>query len=105
MSRNKLVCALSKAIIVIESGPEQDKDGKRSGTFDAGKTALEMKIPLFVLSPRSLKKPPPGNKQLIRLGGIEIDPKDGITAVLEHLSSQNVEQQKPLATEEQISLF
>ncbi len=104
MSRNKLVCALSKAIIVVESGPEQDKNGKRSGTFDAGRTALEMKIPLFVVSPRSLKNRPPGNTQLIRRGGIEIEPKHGIRTVLEHLA-QKSEAQQTIATEEQISLF
>lgn len=105
MSRNKLVCALSKAVIVIESGREQDQNGNRSGTFDAGETALEMGIPLFVLSPRSLKNPPPGNEELLRRGGIEIKSKDAIAAVLEYLSTQSVQGAEPVATEEQISLF
>jgi len=105
MARNKLVCALSKAVIVIESGREQDENGNRSGTFDAGKTALEMRIPLFVISPGSLKRPPPGNQQLIRRGGIEIQPKDGIASVLEHLSKQSVQGAHPVASEEQIRLF
>ena len=44
MVRNKLICALSKAVVVIESGPKRDADGKMSGTFDTGKTALDMKL-------------------------------------------------------------
>lgn len=71
MTRNKLVCAMSKAIVVIKSGPERDSSGKMSGTFDAGKTALKMGIPVFVLSPQVLNPPTHGNIDLIRLGGIE----------------------------------
>lgn len=71
MTRNKLVCAMSKAIVVIASGPERDSEGKMSGTFDAGKSALKMGIPVFVLSPQVLKPSPQGNTDLIRMGGIE----------------------------------
>jgi len=71
MTRNKLVCAISKAIVVIKSGPERDSDGKMSGTFDAGKSALKMDIPVFVLSPQVLKPSPQGNIDLINIGGIE----------------------------------
>jgi DNA processing protein len=71
MKRNKLVCAMSKAIVVIKSGPEKDSSGKMSGTFDAGKSALKMDIPVFVLSPQILKPAPQGNIDLIKLGGIE----------------------------------
>ncbi|QLH47826.1 MAG: hypothetical protein HWD58_20795 [Bacteroidota bacterium] len=28
MTRNKLVCAMSKAIVIIKSGPERDIEGK-----------------------------------------------------------------------------
>lgn len=70
MTRNKLVCAMSKAIVVIKSGPERDSSGKMSGTFDAGKSALKMGIPVFVLSPQVLNPPPQGNIDLIKLGGI-----------------------------------
>jgi DNA processing protein len=71
MTRNKLVCAMSKAIVVIKSGPERDSSGKMSGTFDAGKSALKMGIPVFVLSPQVLNPKPQGNIDLIKLGGIE----------------------------------
>ncbi|MBK8702183.1 MAG: DNA-processing protein DprA [Saprospiraceae bacterium] len=71
MTRNKLVCAMSKAIVIIKSGPERDSEGKMSGTFDAGKSALKMGIPVFVLSPKVFKPAPQGNVDLIKLGGIE----------------------------------
>lgn len=79
MTRNKLVCAMSKAIVVIKSGPEKDSSGKMSGTFDAGKSALKMDIPVFVLSPQVLKPTPQGNIDLIKLGGIEFS--DGMDIV------------------------
>jgi DNA processing protein len=71
MARNKLVCAMSKAIVVIRSGPEKDSNGRLSGTFDAGKSALKMGIPVFVLSPQLLQPALQGNIDLINLGGIE----------------------------------
>lgn len=79
MIRNKLVCAMSKAIVVIKSGPERDSSGKMSGTFDAGKSALEMGVPVFVLSPQVLKPAPQGNIDLKNLGGIEFS--DGMDIV------------------------
>ncbi|NPA34570.1 MAG: hypothetical protein GXO48_06570 [Chlorobi bacterium] len=75
MERNKLVCALSHAVIVIESGPERDpKTNKMSGTFHAAKTSLGLKTPLFVVDPDFLPSQPEGNKQLIKMGGISINP-------------------------------
>jgi len=85
MIRNKLVCALSQAVIVIEAGDEVNDRGQMSGTFDAGKTALQMGIPLFVVDPCVLEAQPRGNGRLIEMGGIEINPRDGITTVLDRL--------------------
>ncbi len=85
MIRNKLICALSKAVVVIESGPERDTEGKMSGTFDTGKTALDMNLPLFVVSPEYFESPPKGNADLITLGGRTLDPSDGTAQILDHL--------------------
>lgn len=85
MIRNKLVCALSQAVIVIEAGAERDDDGKMSGTFDAGKTALDMRVPLFVVSPRAFENPPAGNEILFQRGGIEIGEDGGISSVIKYL--------------------
>jgi DNA processing protein len=69
MTRNELVCALSKAVIVIESGPEkEEKNGKihYSGTYDAAKKAIKMEIPLFVIDPSLFETPPVGNITLLK---------------------------------------
>lgn len=71
MTRNKLVCAMSDAIVVIKSGAERNAESKMSGTFDAGKSALQIGIPVFVLSPKALKTQSQGNIDLIKLGGKE----------------------------------
>ena len=105
MMRNKLVCALAKAVIVVESGSEIGEDGSMSGTFDAGISALEMGIPLFVVSPSAFKKPPLGNKALINRGGIEIEPTGGIQTVFEHLTPGGARQRASSSASEQLTLF
>ena len=82
MTRNKLVCAFSRAVIVIEAGQERDEDGKMSGTYQTAKTALDMGVPLFVISPRRLPDAPPGNAELIELGGTEFNPDAGLEPIL-----------------------
>ena len=88
MVRNKLVCAMSRAIVVIASGPEKDSDGKLSGTFDAGKSALKMNIPVFVLNPEILKPIPQGNIDLINMGGIPFSNGNDIITILEERPQQ-----------------
>ncbi len=83
MIRNRLVCAMSKAIVVIKSGPEKDSSGKMSGTFNAGKTALQMGIPVFALSPKILNPTAQGNVDLIKNGAIEISDTTEILKYLE----------------------
>lgn len=61
MQRNHTICGLSDALVVIEAG----EDG---GTFEAAKTALGLKMPVFVVDYR---EPPPsarGNAKIIRNG-------------------------------------
>lgn len=91
MTRNKLVCALSKAIIVISSGPERDSSGKMSGTFDAGLTALKYKIPLFVLNPSLLSPIPKGNVDLINMGGISLSNGNELVGYLDNLNNTDIE--------------
>ena len=87
LARNQLVCALSKAVVVIESGPERDAHGKMSGTFYTAKTALDMNLPLFVLNPNCLDNPPKGNAALIALGGYPLDSGDGAKKIVESISA------------------
>ena len=87
LARNQLVCGLSKAVVVIESGPERDAHGKMSGTFYTAKTALDMNLPLFVLNPNCLDNPPEGNADLIALGGYRLDSVDGAAEIAESISA------------------
>ena len=85
IERNQLVCALSKAVVVIESGPERDTDGKISGTFITAKIALDLNLPLFVVNPNCLDNPPEGNADLIALGGYSLDPINSVERIAKHL--------------------
>ena len=94
MARNKLVCALSKAVVVIESGPERDSQGKMSGTFNTAQTAMRMGLPLFVLDPRCFDNPPQGNADLIKLGGKCLDPVNGAEEVVKCMEPPPVKKQE-----------
>ena len=87
MTRNKLVCALSGAVVVIVSGPERDVNGRMSGTFDAGFAALKMGVPVFVAAPGHFADHPEGNRQLIARGCREWDPAAGAAPILAALNS------------------
>jgi predicted Rossmann fold nucleotide-binding protein DprA/Smf involved in DNA uptake len=61
MTRNRTICGLSNALLVIESGTE-------GGTFEAGNTALKLGEPLFCVE---YANPPPsaaGNPILLSMG-------------------------------------
>jgi DNA processing protein len=101
MTRNKLVVALSGAAVVVVSGPQRDANGRNSGTFDAGMSALKLGIPVFVASPSFFSDPPPGNRQLIAKGCREWDPASGSTPILAALDTAAAK--KPPS--EQLNLF
>lgn len=105
MIRNRLVCALSEAVIVIEAGEERDREGKMSGTFDAGKTALAMGVPLLVLNPEVLDDPPPGNRRLIEMGGMGLGPESVAESVLEAIQNSVAKPSSAGRETEQSSLF
>ncbi|RLB91915.1 MAG: hypothetical protein DRH50_10435, partial [Deltaproteobacteria bacterium] len=61
MARNRIICGLSNAMIVIESG-------NKGGTFEAGKTALELRRPLFVVDYAQPAPSASGNRYFIERG-------------------------------------
>jgi DNA processing protein len=107
MMRNRLICALSRAVLVIESGPERDSRGRMSGTFNTGKAALEMNKPLFVISPASSEGSRIGSVELIRCGGIEVEPEKACGEILERLGALKGkgESSKPSGPQSQMTLF
>jgi DNA protecting protein DprA len=82
MARNKLVAALAHALVVIVAGAECDDSGRHSGTFDAGMSALQLGLPLFVALPAFFAAPPAGNLELIRRGGRAWDPAVGCAPII-----------------------
>lgn len=79
MIRNKTVCALSKAIFVVEAG-------ESGGTINTGQSALEMEIPLYVISPDEYKIPPSGNRYLISKGGRELSLESALDSINDLIS-------------------
>ena len=61
MARNRIICGLSNAMIVVESGD-------KGGTFEAGKAALELRRPLFVVDYAQPAPSASGNKYFIERG-------------------------------------
>lgn len=65
MTRNSTICGLSGAMIVIEAGAS-------GGTLEAGKTALELSVPLFVIDYEESVESASGNEMLLKLGATAI---------------------------------
>jgi DNA processing protein len=61
MVRNRTICGLSHAMVVIESGSE-------GGTFEAGKTALELGEPLFCVEYSETPPEAAGNPYFLKHG-------------------------------------
>lgn len=61
MTRNRTICGLSRAMVVIESGSE-------GGTFEAGKAALELGEPLFCVEYSETPLEAAGNSYFLKHG-------------------------------------
>ena len=65
MTRNRTICGLSDALVVIESGLE-------GGTFEAGKTALDLKVPLFCVEYAEPSPSAAGNPYFLQHGAMSL---------------------------------
>ena len=65
MQRNKTICGLSNALVVVEAN-------ETGGTFDAGMKCLQQKKPLLVIDYSTASEMPSGNLRLIDSGGIPV---------------------------------
>jgi len=65
MTRNRTICGLSHAMIVVESGLE-------GGTFEAGKTALELGEPLFCVDYAQPSPSAAGNPYFLQHGAFSL---------------------------------
>lgn len=83
MRRNSIIIGLSRAMILVESG-------KSGGTFSAGKEALRVHCPLFVIDFAQPEVSAEANPYFIKAGGTPIRGVNGspnISKVLEVLKS------------------
>ncbi len=76
MQRNKTICGLSNAVVVIESG-------LKGGTFEAGKTALSLRRPLFVAEYAQPAESAEGNAYFLRQGARFLRKKNGAAYIEE----------------------
>jgi DNA processing protein len=74
MDRNKVIVALSDAVIVIEAR-------EQGGTLNAGFSALRMGLPLFVAVYDEMNGAREGNRRLIEAGGIPLARRAGSSKV------------------------
>ena len=65
MARNRTICGLSHAMVVIESGAE-------GGTFEAGKAALQLGEPLFCIEYAETPPAAAGNPYFLRNGAFSL---------------------------------
>lgn len=65
MMRNKTIIALSDAMMLVEARSE-------GGTFEAGKTALKLKMPLYVVNFESPGTSAAGNQYFLKRGAIPL---------------------------------
>lgn len=82
MTRNHTICGLSDALVVIQAG-------MTGGTFEAGKFALRVKVPLFVAEYTNPDLNGPGNPYFLRKGAeaIKKNPETGL-AILDRLAHE-----------------
>lgn len=65
MDRNRLIIALSRAMIVVEAG-------ESGGTVNAGLSTLKAGKPLYVAVYENMPDNAPGNEKLLQLGGKKV---------------------------------
>ncbi|PWU13194.1 MAG: DNA methyltransferase [Verrucomicrobia bacterium] len=65
MARNRTICGLTDALVVVESGTE-------GGTFEAGKTALALHRPLFCVEYSEPNPSAPGNPYFLSHGAFSL---------------------------------
>lgn len=97
MIRNRLVNALSEAVIIVEAAAD-------GGTFNAGEAALRLGLPVFIVAPDVFEEPPAGNQRLIQMGAQTITPSDGMSEVISRIESHRPDA-RPNVPSEQLRLF
>lgn len=100
MTRNRVIIALSNAMIVIEAGA-------KGGTMNAGLDTLRLGLPLFVAQYQDMSDSAQGNQMLLQRGGIRLakSRSTGLASMEKVFDAVRSEMSKTYKTIEQQSLF
>jgi DNA processing protein len=89
MTRNRTICGLSDALVVVESGLE-------GGTFDAGNAALSLSVPLFCVEYAQPLPSAEGNSYFLKHGAIGLkrsaDGKPNLTRLITTVMNKQAHQ-------------
>lgn len=93
MTRNRTICGLSDALVVVESGLE-------GGTFEAGNTALSLSVPLFCVEYAEPLPSAEGNPYFLKHGAMPLkrsaDGKPNLTRLLATIKGRLAHQHSKL---------
>ena len=78
MVRNKTVCGLSDAVVLTASET-------KGGTFEAGKTCLELGLPLYVVKYNDSESMPEGNKHFLERGATPLKLDESNNPILDRV--------------------
>lgn len=83
MKRNRLICAIADAVVVIEAG-------ESGGTVDGARVAVEMKRPLYIVRYSSAPPSASGNELLLsQLPSHPLSTWRDVSGLVEHLRSSS----------------
>lgn len=100
MTRNRTICGLSDALVVVESGLE-------GGTFEAGNTALSLSVPLFCVEYAEPLPSAEGNPYFLKHGAMPLkrsaDGKPNLTRLLATIRDRLADQHSKLDPQAQLA--
>ena len=107
MQRNSIICGLSESVILIEAK-------SKGGSIEAGRTCLNLQLPLFAPVYEGMPESAVGNRELLDQGALPLfksqtSDRANISKVLELINSKTLESSPPKASpgsqSDQLSFF
>ena len=97
MQRNRTIIGLAQVMVLAEAG-------SNGGTFEAGKTTLELQRPLFVIDTPDSKQQSEGDRLFLQRGAKLLRVSENETPILDGVAAQ-LKSARPNQCSKQISLF
>lgn len=82
MERNKIICGLSRALVVVEAG-------EKGGTIAAGRESLRQGKPTLVVERKDPHKTAPGNQMLISEGAHPLNSTEALQNALTNVANKS----------------